>query len=268
MFKHGRTSATFLSFWAALVLSSSVATAQPSKGLRVAVVQSADSVGPKDSLKAVQAAVVQSLGESSVETVPAGLVPREASECKGAGCATALGDASDATHILVVRAKYANEAFSMALEVWSAKTRSLVASEARDCAICDLKDFEQAAHALAASLVARIPAETPPPAQMIAIEPASASDDGASVLTIGRWVGIAVGTALIGTGIYYLSKDGDQSCRSGEMAPCDRLHDTKTGGFALIGAGAVIGAAAVIVPMFASAHDGTKVAGLSACGRF
>jgi hypothetical protein len=271
MFKHRQRAASFLSFWVTLLLTAGVAMAQPSKGLRVAVVQSAESVGPKDSLKAVQAAVVQSLGESSIETVPAGLVPREAAACKGAGCATALGNTSDATHVLVVSAKYANEAFSMALEVWSTRTRSLVASEARDCAICDLKDFEQAAHTLAANLVPRIPNETKPasaPAPMMATEPATAHVDNASALTIARWVGIAAGTALIGTGIFYLMKDGDPSCRSGEVEPCDRVHDTKTGGLALIGVGAAVGVAAVVVPMFASSPDGTKVAGLAASGRF
>lgn len=110
--------------------------------------------------------------------------------------------------------------------------------------------------------------DAPAPGSRMVKEGATASQQGATALTIGRWVAIATGAALVGTGIYYLSKDGDPLCRADEPAPCDRLRDTTIAGRVLIGAGAAIGAAGIIVPMLASSHDGTKLAGLLMSGRF
>lgn len=270
MFKSGRHIGTIIFILVASGLGQAMADDRPL--MRVAVVQSQDSLGPKASLQAIQAAVVQSLSELSVETVPTGLIPRAASACKGAECADLKG-AAEATHVLVVRARYADEAFVMSLELWATNTKTLEAREARDCAICDLKDFEQAAHALAASVIGdRRKQPTPAEATLdppLGPAPVVVSEQSASVgASVARWVGIAASIALIGGGIYYLGKDGDPSCRSGEVAPCDRVRETTVGSVALIGAGILVGASAIVLPMLVSDRDGNQLAGVMASGHF
>lgn len=265
--------------WAAsfFVLAFLVATlvrsehGQCAETIRVAVVQSQESRGPNDSLKKIQAAVSEALSSAGVETVPAGRMPKEVASCRGADCAEIAGASTDATHAFVVRAQYADEAFNMVIEVWSTRSKALVASEARDCAICDLKDFERAAHALTMALVPRIPQPSLTETETKPIDPpvaAKTHDDGKTAMTIGRWVGLGIGIALIGVGAYYLSKDGDPSCRAGETAPCDRIHDTKVGALTLMGTGALIGTAAIIVPMLWESDKQTLMAGVRLMGTF
>jgi hypothetical protein len=183
-------------------------------------------------------AIAKGLTLASGDSLPAKLLV-----CDLPGGLPPIAAASGAVFVLRVEAKFAQESFKLAIELWNSDEGKLLGKERRDCPICDEQDLWGSAAFLTRGLLDRAIREpTPPVAAAIAgrgelglasgAAPALIEIPKGSTGSLARYSGAVLavaGLAALATGIYYWSVDGEHA----GAADSDRVRDTRKLGLPL-----------------------------------
>jgi hypothetical protein len=255
-----------------LVGSAAIAVAQPA---RVAVLEPSASNLPGVEPHALQTAVASALAAKGVDVVPAGKIEPELAVCTAPSCYVTVAGATNATHVLRVEGLYANDGYTLQLEVWNRATGKLTRGERHHCEICAPRDMVGAAYDQTAVLwtqQAATDAQAPAAAPTAPAAPTPAPTSGPAVKPLWPWIVGGVGVAALGTGIALVAMGKESGCPNATYDECGKKRDLAPAGYAVGGAGLALVGAAVAGYLLSGRPADTTVAltpnGLAIGGRF
>lgn len=252
-----------------LVGAAAAAGAQPA---RVAVLEPSASNLPGIEPHALQTAVASALATKGVEVVPAGKIGPELAVCTAPSCYVTLAGATAATHVLRVEGLYANDGYTLQLEVWNRATGKLTRGERHHCEICAPRDMVGAAYDQTAVLWTQATTDAPAPAAAPAATPAAPTPPPARAKPVWPWIAGGVGVAALGTGIALIAMGKESACPNASYDECGKKRDLAPTGYVVGGAGLALVGAAVAGYLLSGRPTDTTVAltpnGLSIGGRF
>jgi hypothetical protein len=260
----------------AALAGASASAAAPAEEKRLLVLEAPGNVLTKAARERLQAAIGEVAAGHGLVLASAKTLPAKLLGCDLPGCLSPIAAASGAIFVLRVDAKFVKESFKLSVELWNSDQGKLLGRERRDCPICDEQDLWGSAALMTQGLLERAlrepskPAPAPPATRLVT-RPVTPEVAQAPVATPGRalqYTGLALsvaGLAVLGTGIYYWSVDGDP-------ARPDFVRDTRKYGLPMtIAGGAVLAAGAgILVWSFRSGPAKISVgpSGLRVTGRF
>jgi uncharacterized protein YjeT (DUF2065 family) len=224
------------------------AAAAPAEERRLVVVEAAGNVLTKATRQRLHAAIAEVAAGQGLVVASAEGLPAKLRSCELPACLPSIAAATGAVFVLRVDAKFAQESFKLAVELWNSDDGRQLGKDRRDCPICDEPDLWGSAALMTQAILERTlhePAKlSPAPAagsRAIVPPPAVPSVAGATTTTPDRFLrytgaGLAVaGLAALGTGIYYWHVDGSPACTD-----CDLLRDTRKFGIPMTIAGGAV----------------------------
>jgi hypothetical protein len=258
---------------AALVVGAAAAAgAQPA---RVAVLEPSTSNLPGVEPHALQTAVASALAAKGVEVVPAGKIGPELAVCTAPSCYVTVAGATGATHVLRVEGLYANDGYTLQLEVWNRATGRLTRGERHHCEICAPRDMVGAAYDQTAVLWTQAATDAQAPGAApgaVAATPPPAVPPAPHAKPIWPWIVGGVGVAALGTGIALIAMGKESACPDASYDECGKKRDLAPAGYAVGGAGLALVGAAVAGYLLSGRPTDTTVAltpnGLAIGGRF
>jgi len=245
----------------AVLLSASALAATP----LIAVTESPANIAPRALRLEIRPTVEASLKDRGASVVPRAKLLGENGKCAGEACVVQVGNATGATHVLVVHGSYVDDGYRLRLQVFDSRTGRELYSDGQVCEVCTYDDLLKALRERTAILWSRIQSEevTPPAAPLaapvVAFSPAAApyhdmalqpSRPSLTRRLVGPSLVIAgLGVAVLG-GVY-LSFDGSPAtdhagCRG--ASPCPFSRSTSGWSGPMLGAGLVLAIAGGYTP--------------------
>jgi hypothetical protein len=247
---------------------------------RLIVIESPGTQLSKAAREHLHKAITEVVERHGIAIVPPTTLSGKLLRCDFPSCLPQIAAVSGATYVLRVFAKYASESFKLSVELWHSEEGKLLASEGRDCPICDEQDLWGSAALVTQGVLNRslnspekaglVPAPHPgpfaqppvptPATQIVSQRPGKLVEYTGFALVLSGLCGVAFG-------VYYLSVDGDSACFM-----CDKVRNTRKYGLPLTIAGgvALVGGAGLLAWRFWPASTMVSIgpAGLSVAGRF
>ena len=205
-------------------------------------------------------AAASGLAASGATVVGRGLTARPAGSCEGPTCLQQVARSSGARYLLRGTFEIEGSTYRVHLDLIDGATGAVALSRQDTCEICTEHDVVEAINMAASALKATFDRTVRASAVAAAPHPPAGVDLRSGHdhvdqrpplwLRIAPWVAFAAAAGAIGTGVYYLSHNGEQtSCdlpiSEGKYA-CRDIHRTGLQGGLWIGGGALAGALGVL----------------------
>jgi hypothetical protein len=244
------------------------ATAAP----RVAVVLSAGTLIDQpgraatagDGRRDITAEASKAAGEAGAEIVPTEQLTGDLPGCHSSDCYVRIGQATSATHVLIIDGRFAEDGYKLKVELWDARTGARIDGDGRDCVSCAVPDFLQAIHDRTADLCTRVfrglTVATAAPGTGIPASPAPTpgAEEPPSWKRALPWALIGAGAGIGAYGGFLLWRDTrcvDSSDKPG--GHCVRVYDTKPQGI-VFGSVGLAGVAAGLILMAVGYPDAAE----------
>jgi hypothetical protein len=256
------------------------AAAAPAEERRLVVVEDRGNVLSKTTRQRLQEAIAEVAAGQGVALASAEALPARLRSCELPACLPSIAAATGAVFVLRIEAKFAQESFKLAVELWNSDDGRLLGKDRRDCPICDEQDLWGSAALMARALFEHAvgePAKTASasiatggPAGALAPSPVLTQSTAGPASRALRFSGLGLsvaGLAALATGIYYWHVDGAPAC-----SDCDLVRDTRKLGVPMTIAGGAVLAAGAGLLAWSFWPGPTKVAlgpsGVQVAGRF
>lgn len=240
----------------------------------IAVTESPTNTAPRALRLEIRPTVEAALKERGAAVVPHAKVVGDLAKCTSGGCATRIGAATGATHVLVIDSSYVDDGYRMRLQVFDGRTGRERYSDGQVCEVCTHDDFTKALRERTAILWSRIQTEEtlPPPAPVMS--PTAAPVPGPVSLARVEppviaepakrswipWAIIGVGAPTAVYGVLAIKKSGKTDGGPSPGAPSFTQNSYASGGLGwgcFVGGGLVAIAGAIWV--FATPTHSTTV---------
>jgi len=206
----------------------------------------------------LDSAAATGLAASGATIVGRELTARPAGSCEGPTCLQQVARASGAQYLLRGTCVIEGSTYRVRLDLVDGSTGAVAVSRQDTCEICTEHDVVEATNIAASALkatfdrnlrAAATAAAAPRPVASVDLRsrPDRADRTVPLWLRAAPWVAFAVAAGAIGTGAYYLSRNGEGvSCDLGEEKLCRNLHTTGLRSGLWLGGGALAGALGVL----------------------
>ena len=252
-----------------------VAHAAPAKP-RVAVIAVTAEQLSAEVRDKIDAAVAGGLAASGADVVDSATTTRRIAAkglrgCDTSTCRMAIAEVTGTGYLVRGSVESMGRSYTVRLEMIDGATGGVIGAREDRCEICTESEAYETASVTASALKAEVlkrpapatpPGDSTPPARRLsaAAPPPSGAASGDAALTLVApppsapveakaprfsalsWIGIGTGVAAIGAGIYLTSIDGRGTCDQWRQRNCLHHFETRNGGVALIGAGALAAA--------------------------
>jgi len=250
---------------ASTAVASPASAPSPTEGAGSAATFGVVGIGPA-SLPPTLAAQLDSaaaagLAASGATVVGRALTARPAGSCDGPTCLQQVARASGARYLLRGTCVIEGSTYRVHLDLVDGSTGAVALSRKDTCEICTEHDVVEATNIAASALKATFDRTARPVPVAVAVAPRPPAsvdlrsghdhaDRGPPLwLRAAPWVAFAVAAGAIGTGAYYLSRNGEPTdCGSldGKKDVCPNLYSTGLRSGLWLGGGALAGALGVL----------------------
>ena len=112
------------------------ATASAASSGRVVILETSPIDLPRLGANAVTTGVATALQAKGVEVVPSNKLRAELLACTSPTCYVTIADLAGATHVLRLEGAYANDGYTLQVELWDGRTGKVTRSERYHCDLC------------------------------------------------------------------------------------------------------------------------------------
>jgi hypothetical protein len=219
-------------------------TAFAASPARVIILETSPVDLPGLGANALTAGVATALQSKGAEVIPAIKLRTELLACTSPSCYVTIADVAGATHVLRIEGAYANDGYTLQVELWDSRTGKVARSERYHCDLCAPQSMVASARDQATLLWAQ-DSGTEPPAVVapVLVNPRPATPTLAPEAPMWPWWLVGGGAALAAGGIVALVHGDSSSCAGSSASSCGQYRDYATPGVILVAGGAAVAAA-------------------------